>query len=52
MSIRFNTSGNSYAQIEAGAPSSVEVFSQLITRSETFDGPINVVAVSEREERP
>jgi hypothetical protein len=52
MGIQFDTVGNLCAQIGAGALSSVEVFSNLIARIETFDDSINVVAVSDFKERP
>jgi Asp-tRNA(Asn)/Glu-tRNA(Gln) amidotransferase A subunit family amidase len=52
MGIQFDTVGNLCAQIRAGALSSVEVFSNLIARIETFDDSINVVAVSDFKEQP
>jgi Asp-tRNA(Asn)/Glu-tRNA(Gln) amidotransferase A subunit family amidase len=48
MGIQFNTVGNLCAQIRADALSSVEVFSSLIARIETFDDSVNVVALSVR----
>jgi len=50
MGIQYNTLGNLCAQ--TGALSGVEVLSRLIARIEAFDDPIDVVAVSDFEERP
>jgi hypothetical protein len=52
MGIQFDTVGNLCPQIGASALSSVEVLYQLIARIGTFDGSIDVVAMSDFKERP